>query len=262
VSPRVLGARCAWRDAPVALKARQHEQTLLGAQKSKLAFDNVMHCAIPTPHALIIQHITLLRQVLSLISQPEVLARTEKSVRAQGANMTILNEDAIHRARNFWRNKNDQHVRDSVARFIGLRDIARTHEKRKTNRASGDDVVLTNHGATVASQLLLRTEHDAILVPIPDMNFSAAISLHGGRAVGYRMRYFSQEGSWSFCFKELEKALLGAKSQGSNVRALVVSNPGLCVADIEQMQKLVRFCEAHSLLLLADEVHSHTNQFT
>jgi len=257
VSPRVLGARCAWRDAPVALKARQHEETLLGAQKSKLAFDTVTHCAIPTPHALLLQHVTLLRQVLSLISQPELA-----SVRAQGDNLPIFNEDAIHRARNFWRKKNDQHVRDSVARFIGLRDIVRTHEKRKTNRASGDDVVLTNHGATVASQLLLRTEHDAILVPIPDMIFSAAISLHGGRAVGYRMRYFSQEGSWSFCFKELEKALLGAKSKGSNVRALVVSNPGLCVADIEEMQKLVRFCEAHSLLLLADEVHSHTNQFT
>lgn len=62
--------------------------------------------------------------------------------------------------------------------------------------------------------------------------------------------------SWQV--SELQRSLKEAKNSGVDVRALCVINPGNptgnCLSK-DNMKDVVRFCEANSLMLLADEVY-------
>ena len=57
---------------------------------------------------------------------------------------------------------------------------------------------------------------------------------------------------------ELETSLLDAKAQGTDVRCLVVINPGNPTGQLlpyDNMVEIVEFCDKHNLLLCADEVY-------
>ncbi|KAL3343947.1 hypothetical protein AABB24_027465 [Solanum stoloniferum] len=73
-------------------------------------------------------------------------------------------------------------------------------------------------------QLLIRSENDGILCPIPQYPlYSASITLHGGTHISY---YLDEETGWALEISELENQLKTARSRGVNVKALVVINPG------------------------------------
>uniref|UniRef100_A0A804MHB6 protein-serine/threonine phosphatase n=1 Tax=Zea mays TaxID=4577 RepID=A0A804MHB6_MAIZE len=73
-------------------------------------------------------------------------------------------------------------------------------------------------------QLLIRSEKDGILCPIPQYPlYSASIALHGGSLVPY---FLDEETGWALEVDELKKQLEEARSKGISVRALVVINPG------------------------------------
>ena len=57
---------------------------------------------------------------------------------------------------------------------------------------------------------------------------------------------------------DLEASILEAKSQGTDVRCLVVINPGNPTGQLlsyENMLEIVEFCDKYNLLLCADEVY-------
>ncbi|THF99401.1 hypothetical protein TEA_019127 [Camellia sinensis var. sinensis] len=125
-----------------------------------------------------------------------------------------------------------------------------------------NDVFLTD-GASPAvhmmMQLLIKSEEDGILCPIPQYPlYSASIALHGGTLVPY---YLDEATRWGLEIYEVKKQLEAAKSKGITVRALVVINPsnpiGQVLAEDNQCD-IAKFCKEEGLVLLADEVTGFT----
>jgi hypothetical protein len=254
-NPRVKAAQFAVRDAPVVIRARELEK-MLGdtnvrgkAGAGKPSFDTItLGNVIFDPHSLKQQHIAIFRQVMCLATFPELITQMQRLAHT-GCSDGLFPDDTIQRARLFSREKSSEHLlHQAVARFIATRD----NIEKKWQQDICQNIILVNdksQGVSLAIQILTRTERDGVLVAVPDLTFSGAVALHGGHAVRYNLKM--QREGWSFCVDELEKAV--GHAQGITVRALAVSNPSLFVADGEQLQKLVSFCERHGLILLADE---------
>ncbi|AQK89359.1 Alanine aminotransferase 2 mitochondrial [Zea mays] len=106
----------------------------------------------------------------------------------------------------------------------GLRDEIAAHDGF---HASADNIFLTDGASPTVHmilQLLIRSEKDGILCPIPQYPlYSASIALHGGSLVPY---FLDEETGWVLEVDELKKQLEEARSKGISVRALVVINPG------------------------------------
>eukprot|EP00286_Rhodomonas_abbreviata_P002652 CAMPEP_0181346598 /NCGR_PEP_ID=MMETSP1101-20121128/33413_1 /TAXON_ID=46948 /ORGANISM="Rhodomonas abbreviata, Strain Caron Lab Isolate" /LENGTH=509 /DNA_ID=CAMNT_0023458721 /DNA_START=105 /DNA_END=1634 /DNA_ORIENTATION=+ len=250
INPKVVDAQYAVRGALV-LRAMQHERAL--QENQKLPFDEIFFCNIGNPHQLNQKPVTYFRQVLSLMDYPEMSDHP--------AVTQIYPADAIARAKHFFANvpggtgaysesQGITLVRQHVAEFISRRDGV---------QADKDDVFLTDgasQGVAVSTNILIRNELDGIMIPIPQYPlYSATISLCGGRAVGY---YLDEANNWSMDISELKSSLKNARSEGTNVRALAIINPGnptgQCLTEAN-MREVVKFCEEENLVILADEVY-------
>ncbi|KAG6514340.1 hypothetical protein ZIOFF_024693 [Zingiber officinale] len=203
-------------------------------------FNEILYFNVGNPQSLGQKAITFFREVLVLCDHPPLLDKSE--------TRALFSGDAIARAR---------HILDGVK---GLRDaVAAGIASRDGFPANPDDIFLTD-GATPAvhiiMQLLIRSEKDGILCPIPQYPlYSASIFLHGGSLVPY---YLDESTGWGLEIAELKKQLDEARSKGITVRALVVINPGNPTGQVlakENQKQIVDFCKSEGLVLLADEVY-------
>ncbi|KAH9665454.1 Alanine aminotransferase 2 [Citrus sinensis] len=214
----------------------------------------ILYCNIGNPQSLGQQPITFFREVLALCDHPSILDRSE----TQG----LFSADSIERA---WQILDQIPGRATGAYshsqgIKGLRDtIAAGIEARDGFPADPNDIFLTD-GASPAvhmmMQLLIRSENDGILCPIPQYPlYSASIALHGGTLVPY---YLDEATGWGLETSEVKKQLEAAKAKGITVRALVVINPGNPTGQVlaeENQRAIVDFCKKEGLVLLADEVY-------
>ncbi|KAM4099591.1 hypothetical protein ACB094_05G003100 [Castanea mollissima] len=252
INPKVLKCEYAVRGEIVTLAQRLQQELLV--KPGSLPFDEILYCNIGNPQSLGQQPITFFREVLSLCDHPSILDKSE----TQG----LFSADAIERA---WQILDQIPGRATGAYshsqgIKGLRDtIAAGIEARDGFPADPNDIFLTD-GASPAvhmmMQLLIRSEKDGILCPIPQYPlYSASIDLHGGTLVPY---YLNEATGWGLEVSSLKKQLEAAKSQGITVRALVVINPGNPTGQVlgeENQREIVEFCRKEGLVLLADEVY-------
>ena len=95
-----------------------------------------------------------------------------------------------------------------------------------------------------------------MLIPIPQYPlYTATLAQYSGVPLPYHL---SELEGWSTSLHEIEAAIEEGKKKGVKPRALVVINPGNptgSLLDLETMESVVRLCEKHSLVLLADEVY-------
>uniref|UniRef100_A0A7S0HIY6 Aminotransferase class I/classII large domain-containing protein n=1 Tax=Hanusia phi TaxID=3032 RepID=A0A7S0HIY6_9CRYP len=229
----------------------QHERNL--KENVRMPFDEIIYCNIGNPQQLNQKPITFFRQVLALMDYPDLVDMPKAK--------KLFPQDAIDRARMFFSNipggtgaysesQGIRLVREHVAEYISKRDSL---------VASAEDIFLTDgvsQGVNMCMNVLIRNEKDGILIPIPQYPlYTATISLNGGRAVGY---FLKEEGGWSMDLGELGRAYQEAKNQGTNIRAMVVINPGnptgQCLTE-SNIREVVRFCEQNNLVILADEVY-------
>lgn len=252
INDKVLKCEYAVRGEIVTLAQKLQEELL--AKPGSHPFDEILYCNIGNPQSLGQQPITFFREVLALCDHPAILDRSE----TQG----LFSTDAIARA---WQILDQIPGRATGAYshsqgIKGLRDtIAAGIEARDGYPADPNDIFLTD-GASPAvhmmMQLLIRSEGDGILCPIPQYPlYSASIALHGGTLVPY---YLDEAAGWGLETSELKKQLEAAKSKGINVRALVVINPGNPTGQVlaeDNQRQIVEFCKQEGLVLLADEVY-------
>lgn len=252
INPKVLEFKYAVR-GEIVTHAQNLEQELHKNPES-LPFDEILYCNIGNPHSLGQQPVTFFREVLSLCDHPALLDKSETHA--------LYSSDAIERA---WQilekipgratgayshSQGVKGLRDEIAAGIAARDGL---------HASGDNIFLTD-GASPAvhmmMQLLIRSEKDGILCPLPQYPlYSASIALHGGSFVPY---FLDEETGWGLEVDELKKQVDEARSKGITVRALVVINPGNPTGQVlaeENQKKIVEFCKNEGLVLLADEVY-------
>ncbi|CAJ1950641.1 unnamed protein product [Sphenostylis stenocarpa] len=252
INPKVLKCEYAVRGEVVTLA--QNLQKDLKANPGSHPFDEILYCNIGNPQSLGQPPITFFREVLALCDHPAILDKSETH--------GLFSADAIERA---WQIVEQIPGRATGAYshsqgIKGLRDtIAAGIQERDGFPANPDDIFMTD-GASPAvhnmMQLLIRSENDGILCPIPQYPlYSASIDLHGGFLVPY---YLDEATGWGLEIPELKKQLEAAKSKGINVRALVVINPGNPTGQVlseENQRDIVEFCKREGLVLLADEVY-------
>lgn len=252
INPKVLECEYAVRGEIVTLAQTLQEE--LKNNPETHPFDEILYCNIGNPQSLGQQPITFFREVLALCDHPTILDKSE----TQG----LFSADSIERAFQIL----DQIPGRATGAYShsqgikGLRDtIAAGIEARDGFPANPNDIFLTD-GASPAvhmmMQLLIRSEKDGILCPIPQYPlYSASISLHGGTLVPY---YLDEATGWGLEISELKNQLEIAKSKGITVRALVVINPGNPTGQVlaeGNQHEIVEFCKKEGLVLLADEVY-------
>ncbi len=221
------------------------------AQELERQGRTVIYCNIGNPQALEQKPLTYLRQVLSLVSWPELLANPDAR----------WPEDAVSAARAFIagskhgigaysESKGVRFVREAVADFIRARDGI---------QADPEAIYLTDgasKGVQTALRMLIAGPQDGIMVPIPQYPlYSATITLYGGRMAGY---YLDEANGWKLSRVELEKAYEKAGSEGTRIKAICVINPGNptgSVLDHDNIAMVLAFAREKGLSVLADEVY-------
>jgi aspartate/methionine/tyrosine aminotransferase len=248
INQNVVRAQYAVR-GELVLKAQDMKGDL-----SSYPFDKVLECNIGNPQAVEQMPLSFGREVLSLLLNPALLAKPAVS--------QLFKADAIARAKEYLaavpqglgaysESQGVAIVRQQVADFISARDGV---PGRK------EDIFLTDgasKGVGFLLQLVLRAgEEDGLLVPIPQYPlYSATLALQGAHMLGYEL---DEGANWALDMGGMERAVADAKARGVSPRALVVINPGNPTGNclpLENMQECVRFCAAHGLVLMADEVY-------
>ena len=109
---------------------------------------------------------------------------------------------------------------------------------------------------TLLLTVLIANPKSGILIPIPQYPlYTATLAAHSGVGIPYHL---DEEAGWATSAPEIEAAIQKAVAEGIEPKALVIINPGNptgAVLDEATMQKVVRLCEQHNLVLLADEVY-------
>ncbi|KAI9472925.1 pyridoxal phosphate-dependent transferase [Zychaea mexicana] len=238
----------------LAIRAEEIRDEL--AQGRKFPFNTVVSCNIGNPQQLNQKPITFFRQVASLCENPDLLTADKEPIVSQ-----LYPKDAIDRARQILKDigagigaySHSQGVpalRKAVASFIAERD---------GHPADPNSIYLTQ-GASAGVQnilsILTENEKTGILIPIPQYPlYSATLTLLGATPVPY---YLDEDSGWSLDVEEIRKTVHEARSKGTDVRALVIINPGnptgQCL-DAQNMQDILTFCHTERLVLLADEVY-------
>ncbi|KAL4421585.1 hypothetical protein ABPG75_010876 [Micractinium tetrahymenae] len=247
----VVAAEYAVRGA-IAIKSTAYQEQLKEG-KDGLPFDKVYQCNIGNPQILGQKPISFFRQVLSLCEYPELMEHP--------AAADIYPPDAIARAKEYLDNipGGVGAYSESKGAVILRQHVAKGIAERDGHPCNFEDLWLTDGaspGVHYMMKTLLRNEQDCILCPIPQYPlYSATIKLYGGTL----LPYFLEEGrDWQATVAHLQEQVDTARSQGKQVRALVVINPGNPtgqVLDWENQELLIKFCKQEQLVLLADEVY-------
>lgn len=213
----------------------------------------IIYCNIGNPQALKQKPLTFVRQVLSLLEYPALMARPEAA--------RIFPADVIERAKMileknpsgtgaYTQSAGLPFIRKAVADFINKRDGIPVDMNR----------ILLTDGASKGVQavftMLTNKENDGYLIPIPQYPlYSATIALYGAKQINY----FLDEGdSWQLNEGELNASIDAAKKSGVDPVAIAVINPGNptgAVLSEKNIEMVIRFAKKHGLSILADEVY-------
>ncbi|PWY82282.1 alanine aminotransferase [Aspergillus eucalypticola CBS 122712] len=259
INPHVKAAKYAVR-GELAVKAEEYRVKLAQGDKS-LPFDSVIFANIGNPQQLDQKPISFFRQVLSLLENPSLLEKPEALRTSFG-----YQQDVIDRAKTlladvqsvgaYSHSQGAPIIRDSVAKFI---------EERDGFPANPQDLYLTG-GASSGVSTLLNVICDGpsagVLVPIPQYPlYTATLSLLNAQCVPYHLE---EHRAWGTDVNAIRENLAQAKAAGTDVRAIVVINPGNPTGaslSAEDIKGVLDLAAEEKLVVIADEVYQ-TNVFT
>ena len=164
--------------------------------------------------------ITFIRQVLSLVTYPDLL-----NIVPEGT----FPADVVERAKKLIEANPGGSGAYSASKGIPLvcQDVADFISRRDGYACSPDSIFLTNGASpSVQNALLIATSspQDGFLTPIPQYPlYSAAITMNNAKLIGYHL---DEENKWGIDFEELEQKYAEAVEQGIHPKGLIVINPG------------------------------------
>ena len=220
----------------------------------------IIPCHIGNPQALGQRPITYVRQVLSLLEEPSLIAR--ERARGDGISGYVLDvaDDILSNMEGgvgpYTESKGPLFIREAIVKFIDSRDGVAA----AGGIPSDPESIFLSNGASEAAraiiELLITSPTDGVMIPIPQYPlYSATLSRCGGALVGY---YPDEESGWSLERSMLEESLDGARERGIKVKAIVVINPGNptgAILDERSGRDLVEFAGENDLAIIADEVY-------
>ena len=211
----------------------------------------IIYCNIGNPHSFGQKPLTWIRQVLALLSYPDLLISGKALFPADVIEMAgrVL-QQTKHGFGAYTESKGLRFIREAIAEFI---------EKRDGIQADPEAIYLTDgasKGVQAILEILISSERDGIMVSIPQYPlYSATITLYGGRRVDY---YLDEASGWKLTLEQLEQAHQKAEREGTRIRAICVINPGNptgAVLDEANIEMVIHFARKHHLAILADEVY-------
>jgi alanine transaminase len=236
---------------PVALKAMAIQKRLKD-DPSSFPFKSLISCNIGNPQALGQKPLTFVRQVAAACMHPALIDVPN-----------AFPEDVKRRARAYLANTDrscgmgaytDSHglslVKEEVARFIEARDGF---------PCDPADLALTtgaSEGVRRVIQAIIANPHDGLMISAPQYPlYACAITMCGGRSVFYEL---DEANNWTINESELIRSYDAAIENGTNVRGIVVINPGNPVGAVlsrDCIRSIIRFASERNLLIFADEVY-------
>ncbi|KAL4769513.1 pyridoxal phosphate-dependent transferase [Aspergillus nidulans var. acristatus] len=258
INSNVKAAKYAVR-GELAVKAEEYRVRLAQGDKT-LPFDSVIFANIGNPQQLDQKPITFFRQVLSLLENPLLLSNKDVLRTSFG-----YQDDVIERAEKllaevqsvgaYSHSQGAPLIRESVAKFI---------EERDGFPADPQSLYLTggaSSGVNTILNVICNGPNAGVLVPIPQYPlYTATLSLLNAQCVPYHLE---EQKAWGTDIGTIKKSLEQAKAAGTDVRAIVVINPGnptgasLSPADIKSVLDIAA---EEKLVVIADEVYQ-TNVF-
>ncbi|KAL5343804.1 alanine aminotransferase [Aspergillus crustosus] len=258
INSNVKAAQYAVR-GELAVKAEEYRVRLSQGDKS-LPFDSVIFANIGNPQQLDQKPITFFRQVLSLLENPLLLSKKDVLRTSFG-----YQDDVIERAEKllaevqsvgaYSHSQGVPLIRESVAKFI---------EQRDGYSADPQSLFLTggaSSGVNTLLNVICNGPNAGVLVPIPQYPlYTATLSLLNAQCVPYHLE---EQKAWGTDVSTIRQSLEQARAAGTDVRAIVVINPGNPTGaslSPEDIKSVIDIAAEEKLVVLADEVYQ-TNVF-
>lgn len=225
-----------------------------------LPFDTVISANIGNPQQLDQKPITFFRQVLSLLEYPPLLENEEVLIKSLG-----YKQDVIDRARWLLSEVNSVGAYSQSQGAPGIRNSVATFIERRDGYPSDPSSVFLSAGASSGVNTLMNVicakPSTGILVPIPQYPlYTATLAVLNARCVPY---YLDESKTWGTDLSAIKSAYQKAKNEGTDVRAIVVINPGNPTGaslSPDDVRSVIEFAAEEKLVVLADEVYQ-TNIF-
>lgn len=264
INPHVREAKYAVR-GELAVRSEEYRAKLKKGHPptppdESLPFDKVVSANIGNPQQLDQKPITFFRQVLSLLEHPPLLDNEEALIKYFGYKQDVVDRarwllKEVHTVGAYSQSQGVPAIRESVAKFIERRD----------GYPSDPGSIFLSAGASSGVNTLMNVicskPETGVLVPIPQYPlYTATLAVLNARCVPY---YLEESKQWGTNLDTIKNSYKKAKSEGTDVRAIVVINPGNptgAVLSPEDIRNVLDFAAEEKLVVLADEVYQ-TNIF-
>ena len=264
INPNVKEAKYAVR-GELATRAEEYRAKLAkgyppSPPEDPLPFDQVIAANIGNPQQLDQKPITFFRQVLSLLEYPPLLENEEALKSSFGYKQDVIDRakwllKEVHSVGAYSQSQGCPGIRESVAKFIEKRDGFPADPKQIFLSAGASS------GVNTLMNIICAKPETGILVPIPQYPlYTATLAVLNARCVPY---YLDESKAWGTDISAIRDAYKKAKSEGTDVRAIVVINPGNPTGASlapEDLESVLKFAAEEKLVVLGDEVYQ-TNVF-
>ena len=192
-----------------------------GVQKP---FDSVIKANIGDAHAMGNAPVTFLRQILALVSYPDLLSSKDFPEDAKDRARAILGGCKNGSAGSYSDSPGIEVIRRHVAEYIQDRDGGVPSDWQNIILCAG-----ASEGIRGVMKLLTNpnggdgSKRPGVMIPIPQYPlYSASLAEYNMHQIGY---YLDEDKNWSLDIAELDRAYQEA-SEVCNPRAIVIINPG------------------------------------
>ncbi|KAL8777820.1 MAG: hypothetical protein Q9213_007691 [Squamulea squamosa] len=264
INPHVKEAKYAVR-GELAVRSEKYRAQLKKGHpptlpEESLPFDQVISANIGNPQQLDQKPITFFRQVLSLVEYPPLLENEEVLRNGLG-----YKQDVIDRARWLLNEVKSVGAYSASQGVPGIREsVARYIEKRDGYPSDPANIFLSagaSSGVNTLMNVICAKPETGILVPIPQYPlYTATLAVLNARCVPY---YLDESKAWGTDLSAIKESYEKAKAEGTDVRAIVIINPGNPTGaslSAEDVRSVLEFAAEEKLVVLADEVYQ-TNVF-
>ncbi|KAI5922877.1 aminotransferase class I and II [Camillea tinctor] len=258
INPHVVEAKYAVR-GELAVKSEEYRAKLRRGDKD-LPFSQVVSANIGNPQQLDQKPITFFRQVLSLLENPKLLEHEDVLLNSLG-----YKPDVLERAKKLLHDVGSVGAYSASAGVPAIKEsIAKFLEARDGFPADPAHIYLSAGASSAVNTLLhiiCAAPNSGVLVPIPQYPlYTASLSVLNATCVPY---YLNEHEHWGTSHDAIKEAYTAAKANGTDVRAIVIINPGNPTGASlpeEDVKSVLEFAAEEKLVVLADEVYQ-TNVF-
>ncbi|EEB17477.1 Alanine aminotransferase, putative [Pediculus humanus corporis] len=235
---------------PLLVRAIELEKQLEAGEKKP--FKKVIKANLGDAHAMGQKPLTFYRQVLALVSYPELLKDSSFPSDTICRAEELLSACKGGSVGSYSESFGIEIIRKHVAEFICNRDGFESDWKN----------ILLSAGASDSIKNVLKllnqpidNKPPGVMIPIPQYPlYSASLAEFGMTLIGY---YLQESNNWGLDMNELSRSLCEAQKH-CHPRAIVVINPGNPTGQVLtrcNIEDIIKFAYENKLVLLADEVY-------